>query len=266
MKNLINIVTRCVVVAMSVTVIGAARPAGAATTSTVLRSTNWSGSVQVAPNSTNYTAVKATFTVPTVTTTPGYQYSSAWVGIGGFTSTDKNLVQTGIEADNANGSAQYWAWTDLPPAGAQRLPLAVHAGDVVTASVIEVGNNVWTMTVQDVTTGTSASRTAIVSPSPKHSAEAILERPTICKTVCSSVPLARTTNVVFDPVSYSTAAPGATPNWQPFFRTPARATVYSVSMVDDSRTTVLATPSSADADSDGFQVADGSAQPPPPST
>ncbi len=68
---------------------------------------------------------------------------------------------------------------------------------------------------------------------------------------------------VYDPAAYSTAQPGA-PSWHKYFLTPAGAALFDVALLNDAQTAVIAMPSNADTDQNGFQVADGSAQPPPP--
>jgi len=229
-------------------------------TGTLVGSTNWSGYAQTPPTGTNYRAIKAKFKVPTVTTGPGNQYSSDWVGIGGFNTGD--LVQDGIEANNLNGTPQYRAWTEILPASEVPLSLVVHPGDVMKAIVKETTANTWVMKVKNLTTGASGSRT--VSYSSSHSsAEVIHERPTICNPGCSLANLAQTTNPVYDPAFFSTAPPG-TPFWHNYFQTPAGATLYDIVMLNNAQTAIIATPSNADADQDGFQVADGNTQPPPP--
>src|ERR1700691_572220 len=87
----------------------------AVTGTTKLDSTNWSGYAQSTAANGTFTAVKDFWTVPTVSTKPsGDQYSSDWVGIGGF--NDATLVQDGTEADNIGGTAHYDAWTEIIPA------------------------------------------------------------------------------------------------------------------------------------------------------
>ena len=235
-------------------------PGARPNTGTIVGSTNWSGYAQTPPIGTSYRAIKAKFRVPTVITGPGNQYSSDWGGIGGFNTGD--LVQDGIEADNLNGTAHYNAWTEILPAPEVPLSLTVHPGDLIKAIVKETAANTWVMKVKDLSTGASGSRT-VTYVSSHTSAEVVHERPTICNPGCSLAKLAQTTNPVFDPALFSTAPPGA-PSWHNFFQTPAGATLYDILMLNDAQTAVIATPSNADADHDGFQVADGNTQPPPP--
>lgn len=219
---------------------------------------NWSGYAQSAEGATFY-AVTDTWTVPTVDTSlPGIQFSSDWVGIGGF--SDQTLVQAGTQADNIDGLAYYNAWTEILPASERSLALAIHPGDTVTATVQQNFPGIWRMTVQDDTAKTKAVRIAFYGGSSHASVEAIHERPTVLGGLAT---LAKTPNVTFDPGESSTAYKG-TPSYTPLLSAAAGATVNQVFMVNNTGTEVIAAPSLPDADNDGFSVAFGSASPPPP--
>ena len=228
---------------------------------------NWSGYVQSAPKNT-FTAVAANFVVTTVdTSVPGTQYSSDWVGIGGF--NDAKLVQAGIEEDNFGGHAFYQAWTEILPASENPLSLAISPGDKITVVVREIAtkhrrNKQWSMTVFDATKGTSAGRTVRYKAT-GTSAEAIHERPCVgfpCSTHLAT--LTATNNESFDPAYFSTSAPNLSPAYHPLLAATSGRTLYDIVMMAANDTTVLATPSNADSLSDGFTVADGSTVPAPP--
>ena len=225
---------------------------------------NWSGWAQGAPNKT-YKSVVDTWKVPTVNTgLSGNQYSSDWVGIGGL--NDGTLVQAGTEADNFGGTAFYQAWTEVLPAPENPLKLTVHPGDTITTSVV-FASKVWTMTVTDVTTGKSKHRTASKSAvgSSEASVEAIHERPCIadgCTSVNDLANLTKTNNVTFDPGLYGHSATPTTPLMNPA----PGATVDQIFMLNNADTATIAAPSNPDSDNDGFTVAYGSTQPPPPSS
>jgi hypothetical protein len=226
-----------------------------------LGSYNWSGWAQGAPSGT-YKSVTDTWIVPTVNTSlSGDQYSSDWVGIGGL--NDSTLVQAGTEADNIGGTAFYQAWTEVLPAPENPLTLTVHPGDKITTTIKFTAKSAsWKMTVKDVTTHKTGKRTVSqgVAGSTEASAEAIHERPCIadgCTSVSDLANLTQTTNVTFDPGKWGTTS----------LMTPAPgATVDQISMVNNADTAVIASPSNPDADNDGFTVADGSVQPPPPAS
>ncbi|HEY5026449.1 MAG TPA: G1 family glutamic endopeptidase [Acidimicrobiales bacterium] len=229
---------------------------------------NWSGYAQSAPRNT-FTAVATDIVVTTVNTSvPGTQYSSDWVGIGGF--SDPKLVQAGIEEDNLNGRAFYQAWTEILPRSEDPLSLAISAGDKIVVTVKETANKHgknkrWLMIVADVTTGHSAGRTVRYN-STGASVEAIHERPCIgspCSTHLAT--LATTTNESFDPSYYSTSPPSLSTTYRPLLTPASRATLYDLVMVGSNGSTV-ATPSNADSLNDGFKVGDGSTVPAPPSS
>lgn len=222
---------------------------------------NWSGYAQSVTKRGTFTAVRDYWTVPTVNTTvSGDRYSADWVGIGGY--SDNTLVQTGTEADSIGGKAKYDAWTEILPAPEVVITgLVIKPGDKMEGLVKETTAGTWKITVFDRTTGKSGGRTVNYRSS-GLSAEAIHERPDIGGRLAT---LARTSNVTFDPGSFSTAAPG-TLVWQPLLKAASHATVNEIFMVNNAGTAIIASPSAGDTDSDGFTVADGSTSPSPPSS
>ena len=136
---------------------GVAPPSGIRNT---WAASNWSGYAE----SGTYTGVSATWTVPTVGASNSATYSSAWVGVDGF--TNSNLIQTGTEEDFYNGAAHYNAWWEILPASETALPSsdAVNGGDRMTASIYETPatvttrggpkrstEHVWVITISDTT-------------------------------------------------------------------------------------------------------------------
>jgi len=225
---------------------------------TKLDSYNWSGYAQSTKTDGTFTAVKDYWTVPTVTTKAGDQYSSDWVGIDGF--SNQTLVQDGTEADNINGTVKYDAWTEILPASEVVIPgLVISPGNSMEGLVEETKPGTWKMTVFDLTTGKSGGRTVKYS-SPGLSVEVIHERPEVGGGLAN---LATTTNVTFDPGSLSTAPPG-TPTWKPLLKVVTGATLNEIFMLNNPGTAIIASPSAPDSDSDGFTVADGATSPPPP--
>jgi hypothetical protein len=240
---------------------GGASPSGHSVLGvTQIGSYNWSGYADSGGG--KYQSVVDTWHVPTVNTSvSGTQYSSDWVGIGGL--ADSTLVQAGTEADNLGGHAFYQAWTEVLPAAEDPLTLTIHPGDKIKTTV-KLVSGVWHMKVTDKTTGQSGSRTATQSSagSSEASAEAVHERPCIadgCTSVSDFANLTTTNNVTFDPGKYGRSSTANTPLL-------SAPTVDQILMVNNSDTAYLAVPSNPDSDSDGFTVADGGTQPPPPSS
>ncbi|MGO8686087.1 MAG: G1 family glutamic endopeptidase, partial [Candidatus Dormibacteria bacterium] len=137
---------------------------------------NWSG---YALDEGTYTGVSACWDVPAVPVTPLDTYSSAWVGIGGFSGGDTTLIQTGTTEESYQGQVYYFAWSELLPAAPAPL-FAVTPGDTVCASIAEQSADVWGIAIQDKTGGGSYSSTTIDYTSSESSAEWIMERPALC--------------------------------------------------------------------------------------
>jgi hypothetical protein len=96
-----------------------------------------------------YNAAAATWTVPTVTFEAGAasgdvpQFSSEWVGIGGFctnpecTAGDSSLIQVGTtQAVASDGTTLYYSWYEALPNFPVNMPNPVSPGDVITASLL----------------------------------------------------------------------------------------------------------------------------------
>ena len=242
-----------------------AHPAAAAPGVTQSYSHNWSGYEQVGTKTKVFTAVMGTWTVPTVRTGSGDQYSSDWVGIDGAGNTT-TLIQDGTDSDNIGGKAKYDAWTELVPAGEVVRPLVIKPGDEMEGLVQETATNKWALTLRDLTTGKSYTKT-VTYITPQQDVEAIHERPCLkvpCSDVANLANLASTKNVTQLPDYYSTAPPGKTPVWTVLGKTVPGATLHQMFMTNNSGTKVIASPSTLNAAKDGFTVADGDKSPAPP--
>ncbi|HEX3783027.1 MAG TPA: G1 family glutamic endopeptidase [Pseudonocardiaceae bacterium] len=117
------------------------------------QSSNWSG---YAETGGGYTSATATWKVPSVSSSSGATYSSAWVGIDG--DGNSNLIQTGTESDYYSGAAHYDAWWEILPAAETVITnITVHPGDSFTGSVSKVSGTTWSIKLTDNTTGKSYS-------------------------------------------------------------------------------------------------------------
>ena len=223
-------------------------------------STNWSGYAQAKDPAGTFSAVEATWIVPTVNTKKaGKQFASDWVGIGGF--SEDTLVQAGTGEWNANGTAKYNAWTEILPAAEVPISgLTISPGDKIKTIVEETSKNEWKMTVKDLTTGQSGGKT-VTYESSGESAEAIHERPEVGAGLAT---LAKTNDVTFDPAFYSTSGPGA-PAWTPLLGTAPSGKLFEIFMVNNDGSATIASPSAPSSDDEGFAVAYGATSPPPPS-
>src|SRR5205823_5527538 len=87
------------------------------TTQSVAVSTNWSGyssftSLQH-PATGSVTSVIGSWTIPTLSPSTQTTFSSAWVGIDGF--SDQTVEQIGTEQDWYNGKQVNYAWFEMYP-------------------------------------------------------------------------------------------------------------------------------------------------------
>jgi hypothetical protein len=189
-------------------------------------SLNWAGYYV---SGSGYSYANATWIVPKVSNeTNGY--SSAWVGIGGINGSG-NLIQAGTEQEclsdittageakihgpvlaekplsggNKSGSGSfsgcapvYYAWWETYPANTeQRIDtIAVSPGDTISAFVQQMSPGVWIINITDITTGQSFQTTEKFYPD-QTTAEAIIERPSLCFSECQLTALANFGSIRF---------------------------------------------------------------------
>jgi len=212
------------------------------------QSSNWSGyNKGMLETGSGFHSITGQWTVPAASQhTKGQdEYSSSWIGIGGgcldtsCTATDSTLIQAGTEQDvAADGTPSYSTWYELIPAPSLSTPLAVKAGDVVSADIAETVPGVWNIALKNVTTGKSWS-TTVPYASTYGSAEWIEETPLTFGTSgagLSSLPNLGT--VHFDASTVNGASAALVP-------------AEEMQLVD-SNGKAIATPSAPDAERDGF--------------
>ncbi len=143
---------------------------------------NWSGQIDVA-QSTLITSVAGDWTVPGVAASPTDVLSASWVGIDGVDTS--SLIQTGtVQASGPDyGGTQYQAWVELLPGapetiGNQSGPAPVEPGDVMSAAILEVSPDLWSIDLDDITQKWSFSQQFSYS-TPGFTAEWIEEAPTV---------------------------------------------------------------------------------------
>jgi hypothetical protein len=184
-----------------------AAPAAAATSTTVT-SQNWSG-YAAHGSTTKFETVSARWRVPAATCVKGEQtFSSFWVGIGGYSTDSDGLEQDGTELDcNLDGTQTVSAWYELLPAAPHTVNMTVTSGDLIAASVHVTGAEV-TLTITDLTRGTTFTRTVKDSNVDDTSAEWIAEAPSDCSSDsdCTVLPLADFGAVRFSNASATTTA------------------------------------------------------------
>jgi len=141
-------------------------------------SENWSG---YAVTGSSFTHVTGSWTVPSVncSVTPGTRsspaYSSFWVGIDGYSSS--TVEQIGTDSDCDGTTPTYYAWYEFYPANSYEIAsIRVSPNDEMSAQVSYSGSE-FTVTITDVTTGRSYSKTESVRKAERSSAEWIAEAP-----------------------------------------------------------------------------------------
>jgi hypothetical protein len=154
-------------------------------------SSNWSG---YAVTGTSFTSAKASWIVPTATCSSGDQYAAFWVGLDGYTST--TVEQTGTDSDCDGSRPSYYAWYEFYPNPSFNISsLTIKPGDHMSASVVYNGSE-FTITIEDVTTGKSYTKSSKVSGASRSSAEWIAEAP-CCTSRGGILPLADFGTVLF---------------------------------------------------------------------
>jgi peptidase A4-like protein len=157
-------------------------------------SLNWAG-YEIAHFQTGqkYTSARASWIVAPITFGPTLsqgsdEYAATWVGIGGFCTDpgcngiDPTLIQLGTQSEVApDGTATYSAWYEALPQAPVTIPLAIHAGDQVTASLqcaaLCIGQKqAWFLTMTNLNTNQSWSHPVAYSSS-QLSVEWIEEAP-----------------------------------------------------------------------------------------
>ena len=192
-------------------------------------SLNWAGYYTTG---SSYTIASAYWVVPKLSNrTTGY--SSAWIGIGGV--NGNGLIQTGTEQDCLSGSTSgteprfhgpvladrptgsvsgpnkgggskickkiYYAWWETYPINAeQKISMIVSPGDLMYASVSQISSGVWNIHLEDKTHPQSFNTTVNFNPD-TSTAEAIIERPSLCFVSCRLTNLANFSTIHFSNTS-----------------------------------------------------------------
>jgi hypothetical protein len=163
-------------------------------------STNWSGYAAVSsissPTNGFVNSATGSWVVPTLTCNSSQDtYVATWVGIDGF--SDGTVEQIGTEQDCVNGIQENYAWVEFYPRPSRIITgLTVHNGDAFTASVAYEGGSLFALSITDLTTRQSYSRT-YNAVAQRQSAEWVVEAPSISAEV---LPLAN-----FGTVNFSSA-------------------------------------------------------------
>ncbi len=135
-------------------------------TTPVTYSSNWAGAVLTAPPAgTTFSAAYGTFTVPTPS---GAGSAAAWVGIDGDT-YQSAILQAGVDFTVTNGRVSYDAWYEWYPAYSYDFSgITISAGNVITVSIVSSSSSRGTVTITNVSTGKSVSKSLSAPSSSSH--------------------------------------------------------------------------------------------------
>lgn len=119
---------------------------------------NWSGYIALPKTgkTTSFRYAQASYTVPSVncSVTPD-AFSYQWVGLDGDTSA--TVEQDGVSGYCYGGSASYFAWAEMYPAGVQ-VEFYLNPGDSITSNVFyNSSTHVYTLSLRDLTSGQTFS-------------------------------------------------------------------------------------------------------------
>lgn len=261
MRSLARLVTGGISVATTLVLGGAGASAAAITGTTAVyhdpivvvgtnQSNNWSGYNQgtLEQGGKSFHQISGTWMVPTATAHKAGQneYSATWVGIGGgcvdatCMVTDSTLIQAGTSQDvDTTGRANYSAWWEIIPAPSVQVSLPVAAGNTISVTIAETTPQLWSIVINNVTTSQSWSTTVPYS-STYATAEWIEETPVVIDNsgAVSIGPMPNLSQVNFDASTTNGANAGLKSSEE-------------MQLVDANRAP-LATPSSPDPDTDGF--------------
>jgi hypothetical protein len=138
-------------------------------------SPNWSG-YAIAGGPVPVSEVSGSWVVPAANCGPGvpaHTGASHWVGIDGYFS--RTVEQTGTDSDCVKGQPVYYAWYEFyPKPGKTIRTMAVHAGDVMKASV-RFDDGRFTIRISNLSTGQEFNTSASVPGARRNSAEWIAE-------------------------------------------------------------------------------------------
>lgn len=174
-------------------------------------------------------------------------YSASWIGIDGFHNT--SLIQVGTSQNIVRGFPRYYAWWEILPAAETEINPSrypVQPGDTMQASIAKQVDGTWTIMLDNVTRGWTFNLGGLRYRGPQTSAEWIEEAPMVNGQLSS---LANYGTVTFNPGAVNGENPQLAPADGGALHQAGRR---------------VSTPSLPDADTDGFTIAYGAAQPSPP--
>jgi hypothetical protein len=134
---------------------------------------NWSG---YAATKGTFTSISGSWIVPDASSSGYTSADASWIGIGGVSSDD--LIQVGTQnVVSPEGDVSTSAFYELLPDNSTPIDsMSISAGDQVTANIKETSDDVWSIKIEDTTTG-QVYQTTVDYDSSESSAEWIEEDP-----------------------------------------------------------------------------------------
>src|ERR1700722_6959164 len=128
---------------------------GVKKSSAQFQSRNWDGYITyVSSEGTDFDAVQAEWTQPTVTCPKSNAWTVFWVGLDGW--WNDTVEQGGTSAECIKGVPQYETWWEMYPTNAITTVFAINPGDAMTAAVTyKTATSTFVITVSDTTSGNS---------------------------------------------------------------------------------------------------------------
>jgi hypothetical protein len=164
-------------------------PAQASRTDPLWVTRGWAGYV-VRDTGSSFTQITGRWTQPRVVCNRLGSSVGFWIGLGGARRGSRSLEQVGTSADCSEGGyLTVSAWYQLFPAPPVDVPLEVHAGDTLSATLSVDGWAV-SLKLENTTTGESFSTQDWMRWPETDSAEWIAEAPAACFISCTTLPLA----------------------------------------------------------------------------
>ena len=233
----------CICLAVAGSVAAGAQAAGAPAHLAPMRTiANWSGYVATHQDGKKlkFKEVTGTWTVPAAKCVPGEgaTASAAWVGIGGYTTTNQEEVGTNSNCDK-HGKPVYFAWFELVPyLSYQAFPNISHKvypGDTITGTVQILNYRFVRLKVQDQSRNWTFLRVINFSSQDVSTADWIVESPATCvQYTCQEASLTNFKTLTMRGISaVGNGAKGtlATPSWKviPVRLVPTELTVPDIS-------------------------------------
>ncbi|MDA8197778.1 MAG: G1 family endopeptidase [Actinomycetota bacterium] len=173
----------------------------------ISKSQNWAGYVLANNAPYGFTAISGTFNIPSsiACTSSGSAMMAEWVGLGGWDTS--SIIQAGVNCgpDGAGGISES-AWYELFPDASVTVPLNVNFGDSVTVNITNTTGNLWTISFNDPTSGSTYTTSVTYSASGSNdSAEWIVEAPTLNYNLTTLAQYSP--SVTFSNLSWTSTAP-----------------------------------------------------------